>query len=117
MKDKVPEQLERFRIKHGELASSSDYGFNGAFMIPYHLTEFRIICSDTEKWDHVSISTKDRCPTWDEMCYFKDLFFKPEETVVQFHPPQSKYVNRCKNCLHLWREQNTTYELPPTKMI
>lgn len=53
-------------------------------------------------WQHVSVSLANRCPAWDEMCKVKDLFWEPEETVVQFHPPHSEYVNNHKYCLHLW---------------
>jgi hypothetical protein len=117
MRKRVPKLVERCRIVNGEFASTSHYGFNGAFLINYHFNEFFVICSDQDGWDHVSISLKDRCPTWDEMSYFKDLFFDQEETVVQYHPPSSKYVNHCKTCLHLWRKQNHKYELPPGKML
>lgn len=52
-------------------------------------------------WDHVSVSGRGT-PSWDEMCMIKDLFWEPEEVVVQFHPPKSEYVNLAKTCLHLW---------------
>lgn len=71
--------------------------------------------SDGEGWDHISVSTnRKRCPNWDEMSYVKDLFFKDNETVVQFHPKKSEYVNNANNCLHLWRNQNKEIELPPS---
>lgn len=117
MKKTVPNLIEKCRIRHGQMASTQDYGFNGAFEITYHLNTFIIICSDGDGWDHLSISLKDRCPTWEEMNYFKELFFDPEETVVQYHPPASKYVNFCGNCLHLWRKQGHEYELPPRNML
>ena len=40
-----------------------------------------------------------------------------EETVVQFHPKKSEYVNTHPYCLHLWRRQSEEYELPPKWMI
>lgn len=65
-------------------------------------------------WEHVSVSVSRKpqdIPTWLEMCFVKDLFWTPEETVVQFHPAKSDYVN-VYNCLHLWKPP---YEvvLPP----
>ena len=54
--------------------------------------------------EHVSVSLRRRCPTWDEMCMVKDIFWADEECVVQFHPPKSKYVNFHPYCLHLWRK-------------
>lgn len=37
-------------------------------------------------WEHVSVSLAHRCPSWEEMCFVKSLFWKEEETVIQFHP-------------------------------
>lgn len=54
-------------------------------------------------WEHVSIDAKTRMPTWQEMCDFKDMFFYDEETVVQYHPKKSQYVNIAPYCLHLWK--------------
>ena len=66
-----------------------------------------VIWSDGLGWDHVSISPykKSHTATWDEMCRLKDMFFHEEETVVQYHPAKSNYVNKMPNCLHLWRPQ------------
>jgi hypothetical protein len=55
------------------------------------------------KFDHVSVSLGFRCPTWEEMCMVKDLFFDYQDCVVQYHPPKSEYVNMHQFCLHLWR--------------
>ena len=66
-----------------------------------------------EPWDHVSISTPNRCPFWDEMCWVKDLFFADEECVVQFHPPKANYVNNHPFVLHLWKPLVGTVPMPP----
>jgi hypothetical protein len=69
-------------------------------------------------WDHVSISKKiNDTPTWEEMKYAKDLFFNEDETVVQFHPKKSEYVNVHPYTLHLWKKQGEEIELPPTWMV
>lgn len=70
-------------------------------------------------WEHVSVAPKDRnyTPSWDDMCFLKDLFFHPDEWVVQFHPAQSEYVNNVKNCLHLWRPIDETLPTPPAWMV
>lgn len=117
MKKKLSEEVENFRISKGAMASDRIIGNNGAFLIPFKDIELMVIISDGEGWDHVSVSTENRCPTWDEMHYVKNLFFKPEETVIQYHPPESKYINYCHNCLHMWRKQHHIYELPPTCMV
>ena len=57
-------------------------------------------------WEHVSIELcARRLPTWEEMCYVKDVFWDEEEEVVQIHPKRSQYVNLTE-ALHLWRPCN-----------
>lgn len=63
-------------------------------------------------WEHVSVSAH-RTPTWAEMCGVKDLFWSKDETVIQFHPKASEYVNEHTNCLHLWKMDGHDHELPP----
>jgi hypothetical protein len=64
-------------------------------------------------WEHVSVSTPRRPPNWREMCFIKALFWDAEDTVVQFHPPESAYVNQHPHCLHLWRSRDVVIPLPP----
>lgn len=73
-------------------------------------------------WDHVSIhaqADKEQqfCPFWEDMCYAKQLFFKDSETVIQYHPAKSKYVNCHPHTLHLWRPQEQEIALPPIWMV
>ena len=58
-------------------------------------------------WDHVSVAPYKHSytPSWEDMCKVKDMFFRIEETVVQYHPAKEDYVNNMRNCLHLWRPQ------------
>lgn len=121
---KAPEQ---FRIKRGMMASDSSYGTNGAFEIPhYRISNYTIFCiiSDGSGWQHVSVTivgdkkrTATRCPTWEEMCYVKDLFWDKSETVIQYHPPESEYVNNHPYCLHLWKPDNIELPLPNKLMV
>lgn len=53
-------------------------------------------------WAHLSVSSEYGCPVWAEMVWLKDQFWEEEETVIQFHPPKSSYVNVHSNCLHMW---------------
>lgn len=71
-----------------------------------------VIFSNYLGWDHVSVSYRNRCLTWEEMCQVKDIFFDEEETVVQYHPKKSEYVNLHPYVLHLWKKQNEEFELP-----
>lgn len=70
-------------------------------------------------WDHVSVSfdPPTTTPTWEDMCWVKNLFFEDEETVVQFHPAKSDYVNIHPHCLHLWRPINQPIALPPKAFV
>lgn len=68
-------------------------------------------------WEHISVSAQGRCPTWEEMNWVKDLFWEPEECVLQFHPPRSVYVNRCPFALHLWKPVGVLIPLPPVACV
>ena len=100
---KVPE-LYRHAVRD---APDSRAGNNGIFVIPLCNKKIvaHVIASDGLDWEHVSvtIANKQRTPRWEEMCKIKDLFWGPEDCVIQFHPPQSEYVNAHPYCLHLWR--------------
>lgn len=100
MSFKVP---ERYRDKQYSTAAD---GNNGLFFIPAAKArdELKVIASDGAGWEHVSVSKRYECPTWDEMCKVKSLFWDdPEDWAVQYHPPESRYVNNHPYCLHLWR--------------
>ena len=68
-------------------------------------------------WEHVSVSLAERCPTWDEMCAVKAIFWRDDEAVIQFHPPESEYVNCHPHCLHLWKPVGRTIPLPPPMAV
>ena len=60
---------------------------------------------------HVSIELyARRLPTWEEMCFVKDIFWDEEEEVVQIHPKKSHYVNLTE-ALHLWRPVNGDWSI------
>lgn len=102
--------LNEYRLKNACLIAISFYGgdpkYNGVFRIRLkNFRYFTIIATNGGGWDHVSVSPYkgNQTPTWEEMCEIKDLFFEPEEEVVQFHPKKSEYINIAKTCLHMWR--------------
>lgn len=70
-------------------------------------------------WDHVSVAPlkKKIIPSWEMMCKVKDIFFKPDEAMIQIHPPKDEYVNNMPNCLHLWRANDKEMILPPSFMV
>lgn len=115
-------QYNCYRLEEAEkkiYGISGDSG-NGVFKIFINGRSFFVIASNGGGWEHVSISPagkKNRCPTWEEMCAVKDMFFEPEEVVMQLHPAHSEYVNNHPYCLHLWRPLEREIPLPPVKFV
>ncbi len=79
--------------------------------------QLKVIASWGSGWDHVSVSTSKRPPTWREMCVVRRLFFRDDETAMQLHPPLVDHVNIHPNCLHLWRPQGVEIPRPPQWMV
>lgn len=113
-----------FEIEMYKSHSTSHYADSGCFSIPVKgvrkgltvvASSGRIEASDG--WDHVSVSLKTRCPTWDEMCKIKDLFFEPEDATFQLHPAKSENISNQRYCLHLWRNIHAPMMLPPAHMV
>lgn len=125
------QHLEKFR--HNKIPGLSRHrpgDHFGAFFVPMGKSLLRCIADDGQDgaavgneagWEHVSISVVDhkgvRTPTWPEMCFVKDLFWDEEETVVQYHPPKSEYVNQHPHALHLWRPLLATLPRPPSILV
>lgn len=105
------------RIRDGRLASTDEDGRNGAFFFRWGTRRVRIIASDGNGWEHVSVSLQDRCANWQEMCKVKDIFWDEEDCVVQYHPPKSEYVNNHPFVLHLWRPCFVELPRPPIDMV
>ena len=74
---------------------------------------FYVVYSNGGGWDHVSVSLPNRCPTWDEMCEIKDMFFNEDECCIEFHPKKTEYVNIHPYCLHIWKPQGVELVTPP----
>ena len=118
---------EEHRIQKGPMGTPYKTGDFGAFAIWKGPLLFNIIASDGsqskeygfEEWEHVSVSIegKKRCPTWEEMCWIKKMFWDEEDCVVQYHPPKSKYVNRHPHVLYLWKPIKHTIPLPPMEFV
>ena len=53
-------------------------------------------------WDHLSVSHKDRLPSWEDLKLVKDLFIGADREAIQVLPRKVDYVNLAKNCLHVW---------------
>lgn len=109
-------RIEKYRDNSNEKLKSPRGVNYGMFLIPKGRAFLRVISSGNENgtgWEHVSVSLGYRCPTWDEMAFVKNLFWRDDETVVEFHPKKSKYINRMPFCLHMWKMVGADYKLPP----
>ncbi len=119
----VPEKYRMKLPRSHPNYSDSSFGNNGAFFIDVLRCNrpFQIVASDGEGWEHVSVSWpgKKQCPSWVVMCAIKDLFWDAEDLVIQYHPPESDYINCHPYTLHLWRKSGTNdfAERPPLYMV
>lgn len=119
--------LSKSRIRIGILGSEDSDGRRGAFHFKdiLELNEFICIvdCGEQSGWEHVSARARtlgastERNPTWNEMCFIKSQFWKAEETVIQYHPKESEYVNLHGNVLHLWRPLKVEIPMPPIELV
>jgi hypothetical protein len=125
MKSKYDQRIEDGRITRGDFASRHGDPF-GAFDLPgpcgRQLTIIAHNGLDADPklrgWEHVSVSIQGKHPpNWQEMSWVKDHFWDEQETVLQFHPKRSRYVNIHPNCLHLWRQVGIDHELPPPLLV
>jgi hypothetical protein len=128
-----PEEVERGRVDGLCPTKRGDrYGF---FWIPMSASRVAFVAvsngqdgdgGEVVPWEHVSArivkqertaggkrKSIDETPTWEQMCRIKDLFFEPDEWVVQYHPPEAEYVNVHPNVLHLWRWTGGEFPTPP----
>lgn len=125
MRTKAPPELERFREKHPNFGATPTGSMWGYFLVGFPTGEvLKVISSggaDNEwsgGWEHVSISPygQERCPTWEEMCAVKNLFWRGDECVIQFHPPHADYINHNPFVLHLWKPPYAV-PLPPSEQV
>jgi hypothetical protein len=131
-------ELQRYRFAHPLMGEAPDElrAWGGCFQVPFsgkargigYRAVLNVIASrgggsadiggddPYSRWDHVSVSLADRCPTWEEMCFIKELFFERDEPAMQLHPVKD-YVNNHPYCLHLWRPLDVEIPLPFPEMV
>ena len=110
-------QNPNLRVKKLKRDDANDH-FTGIGTVKFAGFYGSVIFVHNEKWlmDHVSVSNKNpkRLPSWDEMCKLKDVFFGPDEMVVQIHPAEKNYFHGFEslpNVLHLWRPVSGDFSL------
>lgn len=106
---RAPPEKHRVRLQGYPLGDAT----NGFFVVPLkHAQKLYVMVSDGLGWEHVSVSRKDRCPTWNEMNTIKDLCWDEDDVVIQYHPPKKDYVNNHPYCLHMWRPAGKNVPVP-----
>ena len=106
----------RSKVAQDILGDYGDHG-NGIFEVLFRGRFLRVIATNDEGWDHVSVSLHNRTPTWTEMEFVKRLFFEPHEYAMQLHVPPTQHVNCHPYCLHLWRPQAVPIPVPPKELV
>lgn len=115
--------LNKYRIDLYRTGIMGDE-YNGAFLIPKEKHQYFIIASNGYGWEHVSVSLRtnagtilSRTPKWAEMCEVKEMFFEPNEVVMQLHPSDDEYIEEHPYVLHLWRPLEKEIPTPPSYMV
>jgi hypothetical protein len=136
MRATPPEKLEAGRVLSGAWATTPEWGLTGMFKlrapsgaelaIGAHTGDGPMVALDSDGgrhvisactgWEHATVHTEGRTPTWPEMCFVKNLFWEAEECVIQYHPKSSEYVN-FNDCLHLWRPKQVTVPKPSVSVV
>lgn len=118
-------------IKFPEAYAQEQGSDGGVFLVPYRLKSYphrfyQVIASNGGAWEHLSVCVIEArhhrpmvplTPSWDDMNYLKNLFWEPEDCVMQLHPAESNYVNMHPNVLHLWRPTEQEIPMPPKEFV
>ena len=92
-------------------------GFGGTFYDKKSRCNLNFIMSWGSGFEHCSVSMPTRCPSWEQMCSIKELFWRDDECCMQLHPPKENYVNNHPYCLHIWKPINQEIPQPPSIMV
>jgi hypothetical protein len=115
--------LNKFRVKIPEVCLKGegvvDLKYNGAFAFRVEGVELHVIAGRGKGWDHISVSCRDRCPTWNEMDKMKRIFFDDSEVAMQLHVPVKDHINLHPFTLHIWRpiSKRKPIPLPPKDLV
>lgn len=113
-------ELDRYRVHAAWVIKRFGWagdGSCGVFVMYRGATQLRVIASANEGWDHLSVSTAARCPTWLEMDYIKRRFFQPNEVAMQLHVTPADHINVNDYVLHIWRPHHAAIPLPPKEFV
>ena len=99
--------LEKFRVKDFPMniqsfSEEDEFGFYSTGIFRFG-DKVIIISHESEDggW-HLSVSTKNRLPSYEEMKDIRYKFLPNRINAVEIFPPREKFVNIHKFCRHLW---------------
>ena len=127
MRNLLDPEVNRYRVRRGHPLADAVFDQYGNFgdgtcgvsivSSPIDRADMRVIASAGARWDHVSVSRRNRPPNWPEMEYIKRLFFRDDETAMQLHVPPSDHISVHPHCLHIWRPHGVEIPRPPAMMV
>lgn len=68
-------------------------------------------------WLHVSVSRRDRCPSYEELTEVRDRLFRATDTVLHVWPPRDEHFSLHPNCLHLWTPMDGSRPIPDLRGV
>lgn len=110
-------ELDKYRIEHWMPQTER----SGAFKVFVGGRSFLVLASvdrigEDGRWEHIAVTPsntkRNTCPSWEEMAAIKDMFFKPEDECIQYHPKRSRNINSRDLCLHIWRPEDENLRYP-----
>lgn len=122
-----PDNFNQFRILDGPLASTNEAGENGAFvLVNKQDPDAALLCvvSSQNQWEKVSVTKqrkrmlsgpKPEEPNEADMRTVKAVFFKPEETAVEYHPHERSALFPIPFHRVLWRHKIRDFPMPETE--
>lgn len=94
------QRAEPYRVNWPGLESKVGDNFGAFQMSGDDGKQMRIICAPTDElWQHVSVSLARRCPTWNELCKVKNLFWEDDEVMNMFDDRKYNWF-KCPDCLN-----------------
>lgn len=122
-----PDKFNWARITSGPLASTDEAGCNGAFSICHKDdpdAPLLVILAQAAGWEKCTVtkqrkrmlsSPKPETPSEEDMRTVKSLFFKPEETLVEYHPHSKSSLFPIPHHRVMWRCIYRDFPLPETE--
>lgn len=121
---KNPDKFNQFRITIGPLASTDEAGCNGAFSICHKDdpdAPLLIVACVANNWEKVSVTKqrkrmlgapKPETPSEADLRTVKALFFKDDETCVEYHPHGKSALFPIPFHRVLWRHKVRDFPVP-----